>query len=371
MGATRGFDVPTRRRLVACVVLVVLCRVAREVFARRAGWFFPAYRIWSKALMGALALLCSVVPFTLWDMGILVLAVLALVTLVRRVRARESLLPLLSWVLLGVSCTYAAFTLGWALNHYAPPLSAELGLEVRAYDTEELTAATTHYLEEAARLAPQVPRKEDGSLERQDFYQLARVAGGSYKGLGERWPLLAGPDVPVKALLVWGYPLLYSGHTGIFWAATGEAGVPLDCAVADEPYVMCHEAAHRLGIASEQEANFAAFLACSASDNVRFAYAGYYNAFAYCFNALYRYDPDGAQRLLTGYAQTDLARGVALVWNDRIDAHEHYDAYKGPFEKVGTTVNDSYLKSFGEVEGVRSYGLVVDYLIAWYQADSL
>jgi hypothetical protein len=32
---------------------------------------------------------------------------------------------------------------------------------------------------------------------------------------------------------------------------------------------------------------------------------------------------------------------------------------------VGTTVNDTYLKSFGEKDGVRSYGLVVDYLLAW------
>ena len=276
----------TRRRLVACVVLVVLCRVAQGLFAHRPSWFFPAYRTLSKVWAGALALLCSLVPFTIWDMGILALVVLALVVLVRRLRAHEPLLPLLSWVLLGASCTYAAFTLGWALNHYAPPLSGELGLEVRTYDTGELADATRAYLERAAQLAPQVPRDDDGALERQGFYELARIAGRSYEGLGERWPLLAGPNVPVKALLVWGYPLLYSGHTGIYWAATGEAGVPLDCAVADQPYIMCHEAAHRLGIASEQEANFCAYLACEASDDVRFAYSGYYNAFAYCFNAL-------------------------------------------------------------------------------------
>ena len=366
--STRGFDVSTRRRLVACVVLLVLCRVAQGLFAHRPSWFFPAYRTLSKVWAGALALLCSLVPFTIWDMGILALVVLALVVLVRRLRAHEPLLPLLSWVLLGASCTYAAFALGWALNHYAPPLSGELGLEVRTYDTGELADATRAYLERAAQLAPQVPRDDDGALERQGFYELARIAGRSYEGLGERWPLLAGPNVPVKALLVWGYPLLYSGHTGIYWAATGEAGVPLDCAVADQPYIMCHEAAHRLGIASEQEANFCAFLACNASDDVRFAYSGYYNAFVYCFNALWRYDPEAAQQLLSGYAETDLAYGVALVWNDRIATHEHYDAYEGPFEKVGTTVNDGYLKSFGQAEGVRSYGLVVDYLIAWHQA---
>ncbi|WP_443741808.1 DUF3810 family protein [Tractidigestivibacter sp.] len=50
---------------------------------------------------------------------------------------------------------------------------------------------------------------------------------------------------------------------------------------------------------------------------------------------------------------------------DRTATQTHYRAFEGPFEDVGTTVNDTYLKSFGEEDGVRSYGLVVDYLLAW------
>ena len=118
----------------------------------------------------------------------------------------------------------------------------------------------------------------------------------------------------------------------------------------------------------EQEANFAAYLACAQSSDVRFAYAGAYNAFCYCFNALYRMDADRALQLLQDDADA-AGEGVALLWGDRLATHEHYAAYDGPFEKVGTTVNDHYLKSFGETSGVRSYGLVVDYLIAWQLAD--
>ena len=108
-------------------------------------------------------------------------------------------------------------------------------------------------------------------------------------------------------------------------------------------------------------------MACTENDDARFVYAGSYNAFCYCFNALYRVDPDRATELLREVAESGLGEEVALVWADRIATHEHYAAYDGPFEKVGTTVNDSYLKSFGETAGVQSYGLVVDYLIAWQQ----
>ena len=52
---------------------------------------------------------------------------------------------------------------------------------------------------------------------------------------------------------------------------------------------------------------------------------------------------------------------------DRAATQEWYARYEGPFEEVGQAVNDGYLKGFGQQEGVRSYGLVVDYLIAWHQ----
>lgn len=141
--------------------------------------------------------------------------------------------------------------------------------------------------------------------------------------------------------------------------------MPLHTATAELPFTMCHEAAHRLGIASEQEANFSAFLACSTSDDVRFSYSGYYSAFNYCVNALLAQDPERAQQLVSDALAGANGAGVALVLQDRTATQAHYRAFEGPFEDVGTTVNDTYLKSFGEKDGVRSYGLVVDYLLAW------
>ena len=325
---------------------------------------FPGYREVTKAVAWALAVVTSFSPVALWDLGIACGVVALLVVVVRRVRRRRSVLPAIA-VAAFVAALSAFLFVAWAGNHYAPPLADELGLAVRAYSVDELAEATEHYLSDAAELAGQAPRDGEGSLERQDFFGLSRVAGASYEGLAETYAVFRGPTVPVKALLAWGAPLLYSGHTGIYWAPTGEAGVPLDCAVADTPFIMCHEAAHRLAIASEQEANFAAYLACSASDDVRFAYSGAFNAFCYCYNALYRADPERAQALLQGAAQGDLRQGVALVLADWDATSAHYRAYDGPFKEVGTTVNDTYLKGFGEPSGVRSYGLVVDYLIAW------
>lgn len=377
----------TRNRLVAAAILAVACPLLALLLSQPSlqAVLFPGYRRLSKSLMSALAAAASIAPFAIWDWLTAALAVAAVATLARRIRRRQRILPWLSVVALVVAATAFLGTAGWALNHYAPPLSQDLGLEVGQYSEDQLASVTSYYLEQAAsraQLVPReedgtlrnpsgmssprlVPREEDGTLSQQDFYELARIAGASYAPLSQRYEVFSGSTAPVKSLLLFGEPLLYSGYTGIFWAATAESSVPLGTATAELPFTMCHEAAHRLGIASEQEANFSAFLACSASDDARFSYSGYYSAFNYCVNALLAEDPERAQQLVSDALAGENGPGVALVLQDRAATQAHYQAYGGPFEDVGTTVNDTYLKSFGEKDGVRSYGLVVDYLLAW------
>ena len=357
----------TRNRLVAAAILAVACPLLALLLSQPSlqAVLFPGYRRLSKSLMSALAAAASIAPFAIWDWLTAALAVAAVATLARRIRRRQRILPWLSVVALVVAATAFLSTAGWALNHYAPPLSQDLGLEVGQYSEGQLASVTSYYLEQAASRAQLVPREEDGTLSQQDFYELARIAGASYAPLSQRYEVFSGSTAPVKSLLLFGEPLLYSGYTGIFWAATAESSVPLGTATAELPFTMCHEAAHRLGIASEQEANFSAFLACSASDDARFSYSGYYSAFNYCVNALLAEDPERAQQLVSDALAGENGPGVALVLQDRAATQAHYQAYGGPFDDVGTTVNDTYLKSFGEKDGVRSYGLVVDYLLAW------
>ncbi|MBQ9067733.1 MAG: DUF3810 family protein [Eggerthellaceae bacterium] len=234
------------------------------------------------------------------------------------------------------------------------------------YSTEQLAEACAYYLQAASLLAPEVPRTEDGEMVAQDFFELARIAGGSYANISGTYPVFEGSTAPVKALLLAGEPLLASGHVGIFFSPTAESSVPLNCAPAEMPFTMCHEAAHRLGLASEEEANFAAILASTASDDVRFQYAGYYLAFCYCHNALSDESPELAQAVYDWAGQTSFAEGANLVASDRYATYLHYLPYEGPAKETGEQVNDTYLKTFGEESGVKSYGMVVDYLIAWH-----
>ena len=147
------------------------------------------------------------------------------------------------------------------------------------------------------------------------------------------------------------------GITGIYVAVTGEASVSKGTYAAAVPHTMCHEAAHRLGIAPEDEANFCAFLACHASEDLSFRYSGFYSAFITCYNALYKVDADAAKAVwdsLDEQVVRDLRRG-----------NEHYDQYEGKVQEVTEKVNDTYLKAYGEEDGVQSYGQA-DLYVSWY-----
>lgn len=359
-------------RFIVAAALLASSGALMGLFAHAGGAFFPGFRAFSKGIVGALAAVTGIVPFSIADWITAALIAFALGALAWCVVRKRPVLKWLANLCIVVSAMIFFLVGSWGLNHYAPPLADELGFQVGEYSADELEQATAYYWAQAAAIAQQVPRGQDMTLTRQDFRELAGIAGGGYAGLAKTWGVFEGSTAPVKALLLAGDPLLYSGHTGIFWPFTGEANVPVNCAESHMAFTMCHEAAHRLGIASEQEANFAAFLACADSADVRFRYSGYYEAFGYCLNALAANHPDRAEGLIEKTIgdkpdpKDAKSYGARIVLFDRANTRAYYQAYEGPAEDVGQAANDTYLKAFSEESGVKSYGEVVDYLIAWH-----
>ncbi len=325
--------------------------------------FFPWYRNYSKQWISVLAFLFSFVPFSVWDIGALCIVLAALLMLIRTVIQRRSIGNLLRTLLLAVSVLLFSALQGWLGNHYAPKLCSSLNLEVKQYSVEELYETTAFYLLKAAEYAPQIRRDEAGHALKEDIFSLAITAGSSYKELAEEYPVFEGSSRPIKVFSLIGEYLLYNGIIGMFMPVTGEASVPANVPPVPMPFTMCHEAAHRLGIASEKEANFCAFLASTANPDSRFVYSGYYEGFSYCFSALYEADPERAKELYDRYDDTT---GVRLVKLDRADTHRAYQKYDSPLQDISDEINDTYLKTFSQESGIRSYGEVTDYLIAWY-----
>lgn len=304
------------------------------------------------------------VDFLLWQFLAVVLGVIVLASLVVVVATRRSLIGWGGWMLSIAAAVYMLHTLMWGLNYYAGPLSDDLRLEVAQYTLSELKEATEYYRDKANILSEQVKRDGSGVAQLADFDTLAERAGEGFEvlTLEHSYPVFAGCKLPVKKL---GWADMYSsmGITGVTFGITGEAAVNPQIPDVALPFTMCHEMAHRMCIANERDANFAAFLACSVHPDVEFEYSAYFMAYRYCFNALSTIrTQDGvlaAKEIKEGVGQklqTDLNNYSSFFSQKRNDAAASF----------ADTANDTYLRSSGDSAGIGSYSQVCDLLVNWH-----
>ena len=170
----------TMKKIVTAVLLFGIDGLMMFLFQKFPSLFFPAYRAFSKKWIAFLSSLSGGLKIAVWDIGALVLAVLAVVSLIHVLVKRKSFFKWFQNVVLLVSLLAFVAVQGWMLNHYAPKLSEDLNLEVKEYSIDELYACSEYYMLKAAEYADKIERK-DGVAICQDFYEMAKIAGASYE----------------------------------------------------------------------------------------------------------------------------------------------------------------------------------------------
>ena len=317
-----------------------------------------------RTLEATLAQWSSQVDFCLWQLLAVALGVLLLCSVVLMIVLKWNVVQWLGWVLAVFSCIYTLHTAAFGLNFYAGPISEDLRLDMSPYTLEELTEATEYYRNEANALAEVMPRKSDGTVSFRTFEELAAMAGEGFETLTyqKHYPIFAGSTVPVKKL-GWSDMYVSMGITGFSFALTGEAAVNPQAPDVSLPFTMCHEMSHRMCIANERDANFAAFLAASNHSDPQFRYSAYFMAYRYCMAAL---STVSSQAAVNARARVD--EGVSDYL--RYDMAQ-YDAFyrtrkNASATKAGDAVNNAYLKTSGDASGLASYGEVCDLLVSWH-----
>ena len=317
-----------------------------------------------RTVQGYLAQWSGSVNFLLWQFLAIALAVVILASLVAVIATKKSLIAWGGWVLSAFAFIYLLHTMLWGLNYYAGPLSEDIRMETAQYTIDELAEATEYYMDRANTLADRMKRDGSGNLTYPEFQELADRAGLGFQRLvyNRSFPIFAGSDLPVKKL---GWADMYTsmGITGVTFGITGEAAVNPQIPDVTLPFTMCHEMAHRMCIASERDANFAAFLACSVHPDLEFEYSAYFMAFRYCFNALASVKTVAAQQ----YA-ADLREGIgAKLQKDLTDYDNFFRAKQDKAAtEIANTANDTYLRTSGETAGIASYSQVCDLLVNWH-----
>ena len=260
----------------------------------------------------------------------------------------------------GMAClgltAYGLYCLLWGVNYYADGFQEMSGLYAQPVEVEELERVTSWFARRLSDTAGQVERSDDGvfAVPRDEIFQ---ASTDIYSNISREFPFLARQDrIPKKMF----FSRLFSAmnFTGFYSPYTGESSLNVDSPACLLPANIAHELAHQRGIASEQECNFLAIAASTASDNSAYQYSGYLMGYIHLSNALYRADRNRWEELYAALPETVQA-----------DLRYH-SAYWSQFEGLTATVSkriyDTTLKSYGQTDGIQSYGTVVDLLAAYY-----
>lgn len=345
-------------------ILAALTWVLAQFGQRYATLVDMVYPYVDRALQEMLAKWTSQVSYPVWQLLAVVLGVLILASIVLMIVLKWNPVQWAGWVLAVFAGIYLMNTLMWGMNYYAGSLADDMRLEVSNYNLDELTEATEYYRDKANALAGKVNRDANGNVEFADFETLAEKAGEGFHTLTyeNHYPVFAGCTLPVKKL-DWADMYTSMGITGYTFGITGEACVNPQIPDVLLPFTMAHEMSHRMCIASERDANFAAFLACSVHSDPEFQYSAYFMAFRYCYIALSSVNTQAAAAAAARVKQ-GIGEELRRDWNA-------YDAFFSQKQdtratQLADTVNDTYLKTSGEKSGIGSYAEVCDLLVNWH-----
>ncbi len=318
----------------------------------------------SRFLQNSLAVWASSVDFTVWQLLVVLMILGVLTTLVLCITMKWNIIRWLGWVLACASFLWMTHTGMYGLNYYAGPLSDDLRLSVMELTSKDLEDATIYFRDKANTLALELPRDENGDLLFSDFDTLAGQAGEGFHTLAyeESASVFAGETVPVKKL-AWAGLYTSMGICGVTMPLTGEAAVNPQIPAMSLPFTMCHEMAHRMCIALEDDANLAAFLTCIANESKEFQYSAYYMAYRYCYNALAGSGlPEDAAAAARIHSEVNEKFRHDLRVYDRFFAENQDDLASN----IAGVANDTYIKVSGDDAGTASYGNVAILLANWY-----
>ncbi len=274
------------------------------------------------------------------------------------------------WIkgILNILCTASIllflFTILAGINYYRYPFASYSNLEITESSVEELFELTKSLMLEANELRAQVSATDE-----QDVFKLsvsdtdvAKLAVEAYQLLAEDYPVLRGAYGAPKPILL-SRLMSQTEITGIFIPFTMEANVNVDVPDYSIPATMLHELAHLRGFMREDEANFIAYLAGMKSENVDLNYSSTMLALIIAGNALYDQSPELYFEIRAGYSDGVIndIRANSVYWLQYEDT---------VVSTISTKINDTYLKANAQADGVKSYGRMLDLLLANYRSKN-
>lgn len=330
----------------------------------------PFAEFWSVSISqffrSALGFLTGWFPFSLGEIivyCVIPLAILYFIYAMKKLKEDEKAY----WVsLLTLVCVIfnilSVYVLGFGVCNYRYPLDEQLGLDRKQITVKELSTTADILTSVANTISNEISYDDSGaSIMPYSFEELSSKLDKSFEAFSKEYDFIS--HFPAKPKVVAASELMtYTHISGVYSFFTGEANINVNYPDFVLPYTIAHEMSHQRGIAREDEANFIAYLICYISDDSYLVYSGLINMLEYVLSAL---------------AQTDseIYREKFLALDEKIQGEfisysKFFDKYRdNPVADLSDKVNDTFLQMNGQEHGTRSYGLVVELIVALHKAQ--
>lgn len=329
-----------------------------------------------KYIVSILSKISGIFPFSLYEvtMYLIVFSIILFIGNIIKtlITNRKYIIPFLKKSLLNIlsilSIAYFLFIVLWGLNYNRIPLQETIisnynstynkNVSINGHTTKELADLYKFLINKANETRKLVCEDEKGLMKANSDYKgiISRAQLG-YDNIVDLLPQVGGNYSKAKYVLS-SELMCYTGITGIYFPFTGEANVNVAVPDIYIPSTTIHEMAHQRGFASEDEANFIAYLGSVNHPDVDFNYSGYILALNHTANALYSADYE---------SYVELSKEISdEVRADLRNNRDFWKKYEGKVDEISNKFNDSYLKANGVTEGTASYGKMVDLLLTYY-----
>ncbi len=301
------------------------------------------------------------VPFSIGDIFYLLLIIYLFRWIFKNIRRIKSDFKHFSIdIIATLSIVYLAFNLLWGLNYYRIPLHKKLSIETD-YTTEQLIETTKRLINKSNEMHRKLGFADSIKIESPyNHKQIFNMTLNGYKNLAKKHPNLAYSPLSLKKS-TWSLGLTYMGYSGYYNPFTGEAQVNGLIKLHKFPVVSCHEQAHQIGYAAENEANFIAALATLNNDDEFIQYTGYIFALRYCVNEIARRDIETYHELLK-----TINPGILKSYKEMRD---FWKSYENPFEVISKLFWDQFLKANNQSKGIKSYSYMVALIVNYYENE--
>jgi len=289
------------------------------------------------------------IGISLWDVSWLLIILLVISGLLLVIL--KTIKP--GWYILHVfqvtALLYSFFYISWGFNYFRPGIGTRIGWEKINVNENMFRTVLDSLIVQTNRSYSEISIC--------DYASINNLVEDSYRrnsaGLGINYP---NGYRRTKTMLLSSL-LLKFGISGYFGPFFNEVHLNYYLLPSDYPFTLSHEKAHQFGIASEAEANLAAFVVCTSSEDQRLRYSAYRTLLQYFLSdaSSFKDYPDYEKKI-----------DKRVIKDLKFRQRYYLGLRNRAFEKAQTFIYNIFLKSNHISKGVMNYNQVVELVIDWY-----